>query len=196
MQNHPQAIVAPARGLALIMALIFLLILTILGLGAMQNTVLQERMAGSYAERNQALQMAELAARTAERDFRAAKCAGLDYPFVSLEERPAACPTARACGGSAVVADADCMDALSWISDSTGDGEARYVALELPPDCGLKEGETENPNEGPDGMPEYSSSRDTILVLAHGIGPAGTGQVILQTMYFGGALEGIGSDGC
>jgi Tfp pilus assembly protein PilX len=194
-----------SRGMALVMALIFLLVLTVLGLGAMQNTLLQERMAGNYAETNQALQMAELAARTAERNFRAAKCAGLDFPFVALNARPDSCPATRACGGSSVVASAQCMDDLPWnTAHDTNSGTARYVALELPPDCGLKEGETEDPNQDPDRLPEYSSSRDMILVLARGNGPAGAGQVVLQTLYFGGAMDGIaastdgggGSGGC
>lgn len=54
-------------GSALIISLVFLLVLTVLSVAAMQGTTMQERMAGNYRETNEALQAAEAALRTAER---------------------------------------------------------------------------------------------------------------------------------
>jgi type IV pilus assembly protein PilX len=54
------------RGMALIVSLILLLSLTILGLAAMQNTSLEERMAGSVRAENIALQGAEAGLRAGE----------------------------------------------------------------------------------------------------------------------------------
>ncbi|HUF71502.1 MAG TPA: PilX N-terminal domain-containing pilus assembly protein [Gammaproteobacteria bacterium] len=54
------------RGAALIVALIFLVVLTLLGVGAMRTTNLQERMAGSLRDSNLAFQAAESALREGE----------------------------------------------------------------------------------------------------------------------------------
>lgn len=54
------------RGAALIVALIFLVVLTLLGVGAMRTTNLQERMAGSLRDSNLAFQAAESGLREGE----------------------------------------------------------------------------------------------------------------------------------
>ena len=54
------------RGSVLVVALIFLLLLSIVGLGAMQSSTLQERMAGNSRDMNTAFQAAEAALREAE----------------------------------------------------------------------------------------------------------------------------------
>lgn len=59
---------AGQRGAALIVALIFLLVLTLLGTTAMRGTTMQERMAGNTRDWNLAFQAAEAALREAE-DF-------------------------------------------------------------------------------------------------------------------------------
>jgi type IV pilus assembly protein PilX len=60
--NWPEA----QRGSALIMGLIMLLVITMLGLTAMQTTTQQERMAGNLRDRNIAFQAAEIALRQGE----------------------------------------------------------------------------------------------------------------------------------
>lgn len=54
------------RGSALIVALVFLLIMTLIGTTAMQGTTQQERMAGNYLDRMMAFQGAEGALSVAE----------------------------------------------------------------------------------------------------------------------------------
>lgn len=54
------------RGAALIIGLIMLLILTLLGVTAISNVTLQEKMAGSLIDRSRAFQAAEIALRRAE----------------------------------------------------------------------------------------------------------------------------------
>jgi type IV pilus assembly protein PilX len=54
------------KGAVLIVSLIFLLVITMLAVGSMQNTVLEEKMAGNASDRNLAFQSAESAAREAE----------------------------------------------------------------------------------------------------------------------------------
>jgi type IV pilus assembly protein PilX len=57
---------AQQRGMALIVSLILLLVLTLLGLAAMQNTSLEERMAGNLRAENVAFQASESALRAGE----------------------------------------------------------------------------------------------------------------------------------
>ncbi|WP_223500378.1 PilX N-terminal domain-containing pilus assembly protein [Pseudomonas sp. BF-R-24] len=54
------------RGMALLVSLVFLLLLTLIGLSSMQSATLQEKMAGSVALRNQSFQRAEAALRVGE----------------------------------------------------------------------------------------------------------------------------------
>lgn len=54
------------RGAALLVALIMLLLITILGVSAMQTTTLEEKMAGNLRDRHVAFQAAEAALRAGE----------------------------------------------------------------------------------------------------------------------------------
>lgn len=54
------------HGTALVVALVFLLLMTLIGVTAMQTTTLQERMAGNERDRNLAFQAAEAALRAGE----------------------------------------------------------------------------------------------------------------------------------
>lgn len=54
------------RGAVLIVSLVILLVLTILGVAGVQNTTMEERMAGNYRDRFTAFQAAETALRAAE----------------------------------------------------------------------------------------------------------------------------------
>lgn len=53
-------------GAVLILSLIMLLVMTVLGVTAMQSTVLEEKMAGNFRDRNIAFQAAEAALRNGE----------------------------------------------------------------------------------------------------------------------------------
>ena len=57
------------RGAVLIVALVILLVLTILGVSSVQNTTMEERMAGNYRDRFTAFQAAEAALRRGEEDI-------------------------------------------------------------------------------------------------------------------------------
>ncbi|EJN29331.1 Tfp pilus assembly protein PilX [Pseudomonas sp. GM78] len=54
------------RGMALLVSLVFLLLLTLIGISSMQNATLQEKMAGSLGLRNQSFQAAEAVLRVGE----------------------------------------------------------------------------------------------------------------------------------
>jgi type IV pilus assembly protein PilX len=54
------------RGVALIVSLIMLLLMTLLAISSMNTTVLEEKMAGNYKDRNMAFQAAEAGLRAGE----------------------------------------------------------------------------------------------------------------------------------
>lgn len=54
------------RGMALLVSLVFLLLLTLIGLSSMQSATLQEKMTSSVMLRNQSFQIAEAALRVGE----------------------------------------------------------------------------------------------------------------------------------
>lgn len=54
------------RGMALLVSLVFLLLLTLIGLSSMQSATLQEKMTSSVMQRNQSFQLAEAALRMGE----------------------------------------------------------------------------------------------------------------------------------
>ncbi|MGE8069081.1 pilus assembly PilX family protein [Pseudomonas sp. NPDC089569] len=75
------AVIRTQRGMALLVSLVFLLLLTFIGISSMQNATLQEKMAGSVNLRNQSFQSAEAVLRTGESavqkdSFALAQCNG------------------------------------------------------------------------------------------------------------------------
>jgi type IV pilus assembly protein PilX len=97
----------PGRGFSLLTVLIMMVVLAFIGLGAMNSSLLQERMAGNANDQNVALQAAEAALRDAERDV------GLNLPTPAAPAvyfpegcRDGLCGTPSMLGkGSAPVAD-------------------------------------------------------------------------------------------
>lgn len=68
------------NGAALIVALLILLVLTLLGVTAMQTTTLQERMAGHSTDQELAFQAAEAALRRGERSIHTVSHSSADRP--------------------------------------------------------------------------------------------------------------------
>ena len=76
-------------GLVLVIGLIFLLLLTIIGVSAVQNSTLQERMAGNSDDRNLAFQSAEVALQNGEAEIDSA-CASLNSLVSAIPDPDAA----------------------------------------------------------------------------------------------------------
>jgi Tfp pilus assembly protein PilX len=192
-------------GMALIMALIFLLILVMLGVATMQNTLLQERMAGNFAEHNQAFQLAELAVRTVERMQRDAVARGdVLPPSHTVDDWPAQCPDifddeqryVLGCSGAGVSANDDCLASLSWQAIAVAAGAAEFVIVPLDHvECATPADETLNSNNAHGAFDASDTGGPSmVLVLGRGRGPANTSEAVLQTLYFGGAIAGRNPD--
>ncbi len=69
MRSLPTVSFSRQRGAALFIALMFLIIMTVIGLSAANVGILQERMAGNVRETNEAFQAAESTLREIEREL-------------------------------------------------------------------------------------------------------------------------------
>lgn len=82
------------RGMALVISLIFLAVVSLLAMASMQGALLQEKMAGNQKDSQQALQAAEAALRAAESYLETGNSGPYDnsaglYDFVSVAVDPA-----------------------------------------------------------------------------------------------------------
>lgn len=90
---RPEGCPGAERGSALLIGLMLLVVMTLLGVSAMQSTTLEERMAGNQKDRGLAFQAAEAALRDAEAFIRT----DTDGPFNPLNEEdfPSLCIFSR-----------------------------------------------------------------------------------------------------
>lgn len=100
------------RGMALLVSLVFLLLLTLIGISSMQNATLQEKMASSISLRNQSFQTAEAALRVGEsavqlESFSLAVCSGNQCA------PPAESSTVKAAGFNS-------SSGVTWIASGNG----------------------------------------------------------------------------
>jgi type IV pilus assembly protein PilX len=167
---HRRLLGARQQGVALIVALVFLLLMTVLGVAAIRTTTLEERMAGNLHDKNLAFQAAEAGLRAGEEFLQQAalpQFAGSDGLLQMQDE-----------GGSA-----DFWSSYAWGSNSKAvtlddldpplAAQPRYVIEELPPlpaaDGSVKFG----------ALPEVGFYR----ITARGVGGTADAVAILQTTY-------------
>ncbi len=182
-----QAIAHPSRqrGVVLAIALIMLVILTLLGVSALQVTGLEERMTGNMRDRSLAFQSAEAALREGERQ--------LDVPDSNLPtfNDTNGFYTAPGEGDPPVWADyigASADSATFWSTNGRpyggADGDAsvdgvgaqpRYIVEELPYVPGV--GDSFEASLPQDQLPSY------YRVTARATGGTDTAVVVLQTTY-------------
>jgi type IV pilus assembly protein PilX len=129
------------QGIALVFALVFLLLMTLIALAAIQTTSLDERMAGNSRDRNIAFQAAETALRSAETLLE-----GATLPSFNNVARPGLRQPILSTEIGALDIDTFWMDAYCWtirtgctsaLSQETPtlegvNGPPRYVIEELP----------------------------------------------------------------
>ncbi len=153
-------------GAALAISLIMLLLLTIIGITAMQSTTMQEQMAGNARERNSAFQFTEAALREGENDLTSASIG----PFSS---------TTTSTGlYLSKTSGTDWWDlSTTWASSGSvagALGDSNYIIEQLPP-VSASGGSLE---AGLPGLTLY------YRVTARGtIGATGTAVVMLQSTY-------------
>lgn len=157
------------QGAALIIALVILLLMTLIGVTAMQTTVLQERMAGNLRDRNIAFQAAEAALRDAERFLQAPVLPSFNNSNGLLQRVPQ--------GG-----DVAYWNSFDWVGNSrefSGISEGlaahpRYVIEEFPPVA-----DPSGSLEADAPLPEVRLFR----ITARAVGGSPDAVVVLQTRY-------------
>jgi type IV pilus assembly protein PilX len=141
--------------MALIVSLIFLLLLTMIGISSMQNASLQERMAGSVKLRNESFQVAEAALRAvAASNYVLAVCSG---------------NTACAPPNAAVVTTAGANGNVVWVAVTGTTG--LYAVQNI--------GSTAAPINPPSGC----QSASTTLYRITAIGFSGPSRSVVESIY-------------
>ena len=127
------------RGSALIVSLVFLLVMTLIGVAAMQGTTQQESMANNARQRNLAFQSAEAALRAGEAVLQNATLPTFDNTGTRLGLRQPVSPTINIgtfwLDEYCWVSGADCSSAESQVYPGTlseVSEQPRYVVEELP----------------------------------------------------------------
>ena len=182
----------PALGLSLLVIMLMMLALAMLALGAMNSSIVQERMVGNARDRHVALQAAEAALRDAELDlennlqadsgFVAGCAAGLCLPPSDSADNPQSAPlwqtldwsTARAYGSRTGAA------SLLGPENAALSAQPRYV-IERLPSLPPASGESAGFGGGWSNAPALHARAYRITVRASGM-RAGT-VVMLQSLY-------------
>ena len=180
------------RGLSLLVIMLMMLALAMLALGAMNSSIVQERMVGNARDRHVALQAAEAALRDAELDlednlqadsgFVAGCASGLCLPPSDSADNPQSAPlwqtldwsTTRAYGSRTGAA------ALLGPENAALAGQPRYV-IERLPTLPPAAGESAGFGGGWSNAPAVQARAYRITVRASGL-RSGT-VVMLQSLY-------------
>lgn len=133
MSTRRRRLPSSQKGMVLVVSLIFLLLLTLLGVSAMQNATMQEKMASSVMVRNQSFQLAEAALRMGESEiqkkgFVLAKCTSNAKCAPPAESTDFPAAGGGASGVTWVQAGANAVYALQNIGTTT-------TPINRPPTC-------------------------------------------------------------
>ena len=166
--HHRKPCLHQQKGAALAISLIMLLLLTIIGVTAMQSTIMQERMAGNSRERSNAFQIAEAALRVGEKYL----IDNLNPTFVdsSTTNSPNGLYFENTSANEAWYLTKTSV-AASSVLDHIGDATNSYIIEELEP--------------VPDGNlgANRPVTNEHYRITARGTGPAGTAVTLLQSTY-------------
>ncbi|WP_404943183.1 PilX N-terminal domain-containing pilus assembly protein [Pseudomonas brassicacearum] len=145
------------RGMALLMSLVFLLLLTLIGISSMQNATLQEKMAGSVTLRNQSFQGAEAALRIGESAVQLSA-----YTLVACANTTQCAPPAE----SSVITAAgfNATSGVTWIAAGSG-----FYGVQ---NIGTTQGAVNIP-----------SNTSATLYRVTAVGLAGTSRSVVESIY-------------
>lgn len=163
------------RGAALFVGLIFLLVLTLLGLSATRTSLMQERMAGNFADANLAFQQAERTLRSVEQRL----VSHIEGGTGGLGYMPPKWADTGMAKHNCTMSDHDWEDA-DWRNDDATGGDflvvdlGDYMVGEMPVGSSCRP-----PAEsGGAGAGEY------YVIVVRGVGQTGTSESLVQSIFF------------
>jgi type IV pilus assembly protein PilX len=169
------------RGSSLVIALIFLIVLTILGLVSVRSSTMQERMAGNDRDRAIAFEAAEAALRDAELDI--LRNLTPESPFDAACTNGLCLPATVATPNWQLVPWTGATSRVYGVASGSGAypldvaQPPRYI-VELLPDLPAGAGNSLNAN-----VRSSTSGGTAYRITARGWGRRGTTQVMLQSVY-------------
>lgn len=166
------------QGAVLIVSLVMLLIMTLIGLSSMQNTTLEEKMAGNYRDKNLSFQAAEMTLREGE------------GWLTDLTTEPEL--STDSCSSNCDVWDVDTL--LAALNSSTyldntlwSDSRARTATITIPEVVASPEYFLEFVLDKRDrlniGQQQDSTVRVYYGVVAQGVGGRASSRTVLQSIY-------------
>lgn len=172
--------VSGQSGTVLVTSLVMLLIMTMIGIGSLKNTLMQEKMAGNVWDAGAAFQATEIGLRDGE-----------DY-IETLASPSVFSTTATPTVGllSATAAEFDYLDSAAWGSSSAIQSIGEFTAVDQPPYRVIKHiKDTSGPGgnnsimvRGYDDMTP-GTNVSIFKITAKGIGRTAGARSILQTYY-------------
>ncbi|MFP4315871.1 MAG: PilX N-terminal domain-containing pilus assembly protein [Desulfovibrionales bacterium] len=153
-------------GSALVIGIVFLLILSMLGVAGMKTTILEERMAGNLRDRELAFQAAEAGLRDAETVLRQPVLPNFNAPGLGLYQEHA---------GIWNIIDWDDTDSAEYsYAFNRTSAPPRYIIEEMPLVSGL------NVSASPD---EPVEDEGLFRITAKGVGGTDMAVVLLQSTF-------------
>lgn len=170
------------RGISLVVSLMFLVILTLLGLTALRVATMEERMSGNARDRNIAFQAAEAALRDAEFDIRCQKYDGSTSTLrggciSGLTGADAACTKGLCCNPSGLT----CIEPATAVHLSKSMSAAPSVVYGAYTSAAAISGISQQPRYLIE--PFIVDSKNYYRVTARGYGLNSNTQVTLQEVY-------------
>jgi len=150
--------------MTLVVSLVFLLLLTLIGISSMQNATLQEKMAGSVRFRNESFQTAEAALRLGEN-----RVAAKAYDMAICADEVRCAPPADA--GAVVAAGSVASSGVTWVAAGNG-----FYAIQ-------KIGISKDPAILAGSSPVTENGTPYVMYRITGVGLQGTTRTVLESMY-------------
>ena len=166
---------ARQRGVALIISLIFLLLLTLIAVSAMQGTILQERMAGNTRNQMLAFQAAEAALSAGETQLAASGLpSGAGYYM-----NPAALPSAT------YTSSQDWVNTFSWSSTTAATYTGSLNGVAAPPQFVVERLTSTPPScKAPcSNNTQATTGSGYYRITARGVGGTTNAVAVLQEVY-------------
>lgn len=145
------------QGMVLLVSLVFLLLLTMIGISSMQNATMQEKMAGNVKLRNESFQVAEAALRVGE------NAVALSTYSLDTCANVSACAPPSATEYNGVTAAGTGSSGIAWVAAGAG-----FYGVQ-------KIGTTTNPVN--------STCSSATLYRITGIGLSGSSRSVLESIY-------------